>query len=451
MNRPDVQSRLPRHLLVRTPSPIEEPPTTSTSTNQPEDHQDVLGGHLHSDATLNELNQSQPNISQTSRPPHRSESTPGGLRTSTASLPGSLNFRYRGASEGGVHDDFFSQGTFNLLPDRNTQSKRLNVVSTCSSPTGDTLGVVCEQSFWVYKLSSTNPRLKCMGKIDGQTQLYNYGLDDAQHTGQRNIVTESNKRGFGCAALSDNLLAIGALHSNCFMLFSVTDEDQGRCVFKKDTKDYIVSKIMFNPEATELVVLSALLSQKLEMFQFYSAVGPLSQQSNSEVNLSMKYTMGDNIFSYETIDACFSSNGRKIVTLTKHHEGSVIVFILEKEDGGGWAVLGPSRIETDLDIRDDDRLCFTGVSLYVYINDRSLTYSYRREKMQNDLIIFSLDHPVATSPDCYRIEPEGNSFVLSEIRQRVCLEGRHLAIAVLSRDSGDMVAVLSWNGNLSLE
>ena len=366
MNRPDIQTRVPTNPTVWTPSPVEEPPTSSTPRNQTGDHQSRVDGLFDWEGGENEQNQLGRSNPRTPRVPRRSN-------PARVSATSSVHSRQRDTSEGGVFDEFTFHGMANLLTDKEAQNnRRLNVVSTCASHSGDTLGVVCEQSFWVYKSSTNSLRLKCMGKIDGRTQLFKYGLDDAQHTIQRDIITESNKRGFGCAALSDNLLAVGASHSDCFMLFSVADEEQGRCIFKSDPKDCIVHKIMFNPDATELVVLSALSSQRLEILQFYSvakfcdeSAGPSRRQSKCKVHLNMKYTIENNIYSYETMDACFSSDGLKIVICTKHKEGSVMVFILEKDDGGMWAVRGPRRIDTGLDNRDDDRLGFTGVSLYV--------------------------------------------------------------------------------------
>lgn len=76
----------------------------------------------------------------------------------------------------------------------------------------------------------------------------------------------------------------------------------------------------------------------------------------------------------------------------------------------------------------------------------STDFSYRRGDKLDDSLVFSLDLPVANSPDCYRIDPEENSFILSEDKQRVCPGGPHLAIAVLSRDTRDVVAVLTRNG-----
>jgi hypothetical protein len=366
MNRPDIQTRVPVNPTARPPSPMEVPLTSSTSRNPSGEHHSRVDDPFDWEAREDEQNQSDRNNARTPRGPRRANAA-------RASATSSLHSRYRGTSEGGVFDDFTLQGTVNLLPDKDTQNnRRLNVVSTCASPSGDTLGVVCEQSFWVYKSSTSSLKLKCMAKIDSRTHLFKYGLDDAQHTIQRDIINESNKRGFGCAALSDNLLAVGASHSDCFMLFSVADEEQGRCIFKSDPKDSIVHKIMFNPDTTEFVVLSALSSQRLEIFQFFSAAkfcnessGPSRRQSNYKVHLNMKYTIGNNIYSYETMDASFSSDGRKIVICTKHNEGSIMVFILEKDDADMWVVRGPRRIDTDLDNRDDDRLGFTGVSLYV--------------------------------------------------------------------------------------
>jgi len=80
------------------------------------------------------------------------------------------------------------------------------------------------------------------------------------------------------------------------------------------------------------------------------------------------------------------------------------------------------------------------------MNTTRLTYSHRRWDTQGNSLVFSLDLPAARSPDCYRIEGKESSFVLSKVEKRVCSGGPHLAIAVLSQDPDDVVAVLSRNG-----
>lgn len=84
------------------------------------------------------------------------------------------------------------------------------------------------------------------------------------------------------------------------------------------------------------------------------------------------------------------------------------------------------------------------------MNATALTHSYRRWNKPDDSLIFSLDLPLPNSPDCYRIEPDENSFALSEDKQRVCPGGPHLAIAVMP-NARDVVAVLSRDGIYSLE
>src|SRR5208282_3139233 len=117
LNRPDVQNKLPRHSMVRTPSPLEEPRTSSTSRNQFEDRRSRGDDHFDSEGGENEQNRSERSTSRTSRVPHRAESTPGAMRASVASLR-SLNLRHGDTSEGGLLDDFTLQGTGNLLPDK---------------------------------------------------------------------------------------------------------------------------------------------------------------------------------------------------------------------------------------------------------------------------------------------------------------------------------------------
>jgi hypothetical protein len=220
-----------------------------------------------------------------------------------------------------------------------------------------------------------------VGKLQANGS-FKYGSDGYQSVIQRSIV-ETNFKGFVCAAVSETILAVGssASGSGCLLFFAVGGEEQyrGKFFLKVERLNCVVRRVFFNTDGTELAALFAFGSEKKEVLEvftvarsFVASSGPrpaISPQANvspdCSLPLDMAYIEDTVVYSYTTRDGRFSFDGRKIVLCTKHERGSVLVFILAKDDQNIWRINGRQCLHIDLDDRDEDRLGFTGVSLYV--------------------------------------------------------------------------------------
>lgn len=264
------------------------------------------------------------------------------------------------------------------------------IVATSASSSGDTLAIVEEYEYRVYRSfvslnSSVKP--KCVGKFD-VNGIYRAGLDGLQARSHGHITSDKKRREFICAATSDNLLAIGASKGTLF-LFSIGEGEQflGKAIFKSEQTDRVVQKVLFNPTSTELVVLSSHRATNTEVCQFYAVrhfpiITTSRRQTgfehnkpcfspDCELSLDMSYRVERGTYSYTLRDAKFSSDGRKLIAVTSHIHGSAIVFLLFKDEEDRWTYGGSEPILVRrLDPCDEDSLGFTGISLYNYLNLR---------------------------------------------------------------------------------
>jgi hypothetical protein len=259
----------------------------------------------------------------------------------------------------------------NLL--RSAQSKQnanSSVVSTCVSPSGVTFGVVTPRNVFVHSLSGLkqpNPRPQCVFRIDDDGTLLS-GLDSTQLKSSHHIGYEKKMWKFGCAATSDNVIAIAAVGKECLVLFSVKEGDHslGKLIRKLSHPEGVVRKMLFSADCEELAVLICLPTKK-EKWSFFS-IANLSANP-SEVLLDMAYPVstrtGTIRYTYTTRDAKFSPSGSKLVSCTGHSYGSALVFMLAKDVKNTWGLLGRRQIVIrDLDNWDENCLGFTGLSLY---------------------------------------------------------------------------------------
>jgi len=258
------------------------------------------------------------------------------------------------------------------------------IVATSASSSGDTLAIVEEYEYRVYRSfvgRNSNLKPKCVGRFD-LNGLYRAGLDGPQARSHGYITDDKKRREFICAATSDNLLAIGASKGTLF-LFSIGEGEQslGKMIFYFERADYLVQKILFNPSNTELVVLSSHRATNTEVCQFYAVshfpiITTSRRQtgfehnrpcfsSDCELSLDMSYRVERGIYPYRLRDAKFSSDGRRLIAVTSHIHGSAMVFSLFKDDEDRWTYGGSEQIAVrHLDNWDDDCLGFTGISLY---------------------------------------------------------------------------------------
>jgi hypothetical protein len=249
--------------------------------------------------------------------------------------------------------------------------------TTCISASGETVALVGKNEFEVYKLSDDHQSLvtpKYSGHFDESGDF----RSGRPATSQGRIMNDNKKRDFECAAISDNLLVIGASKSGCLLFFSVADGDQCRCIFKHEHNNRTIRKLFFNADGTELAVLSGLPEFKKEICEIYSvgsfpmnmintsrthAVPDLNCRPDCNLELDMTYTSPEGTYRYIPRDAKFSFDSRKIVICTGHSRGTALVFILAKGRQNSWQ-WKRQRFSMPLDPKDMARLGFTGVSLY---------------------------------------------------------------------------------------
>jgi hypothetical protein len=281
-------------------------------------------------------------------------------------------------------EDFTHRKTIDLLKagQGNNSKRRPELVATCVSGSGEIHAIVAEKEFWVFKFTGsqhTSLKRRCTGKLEAGG-LFKYGLDGDHSNVQRSIVS-GQCQSFGCAAISDRILAIGSSASGtaCMMLFSIGDEEQspGKFIFKVEHTDCVVRKLFFNPEGTEIGVLFAIPALKKEILQVFPVVrfwattpnprpsipDPSNVPPSCSLQLDMSHCEETEVFSYTTRDARFSANGRHIATCSKHEKGSALVHLVTKDGDNVWQSRGSHRLVIDLDVRDEERLGFTGVSL----------------------------------------------------------------------------------------
>ena len=243
---------------------------------------------------------------------------------------------------------------------------------------------MASREFWVYKWFTLNHsnKPKCVGILD-DGGIFKSGLDTTQLRSHGHIMNDKRVRDFDCAAISDNLIAIAGLGTGCLMIFSIADREHslGKCIFTLDKPDRVINKILFNPDSTELVLLSYAPADEKEIWEFYFvarflATGTGRRPSRSEefppdselvvnMNYPVKRKGSQILYPYRTRDAKFSPDGQRLVACTRLVHRSALVSILVKDGQNGWKVWGHHQIKTpDLDNWDENCLGFTGVSLY---------------------------------------------------------------------------------------
>src|SRR5947207_5506173 len=150
---------------------------------------------------------------------------------------------------------------FNLLrPSQGKQIANPPVISTCVSSSGKTLAVVTLRDFVVYTLYNlkTQNKPQCMGNIDDEGTVLS-GIDGTQLKNTWRIGHQKQKWEFGCAAVSDSIIAITASGRGCVILFSLKEEVHspvGKFMSKLQQPDNMIRNIWFNANGQELVVLS---------------------------------------------------------------------------------------------------------------------------------------------------------------------------------------------------
>jgi len=249
-------------------------------------------------------------------------------------------------------------------------------VATCVSASGKTIARIESKGFSVYKAPSSGQHVgtpQYVGRFQGRNWMC--GLEATPKMSQP-VLSASKRCEFTCAAVSDEILAAGLSDSSCLLLFSVEDtpESYGRFVrkFEPTNDSRVIKKILFNPTNTELAVLYSLLASSQEVWVFFrinkSTLEPagnwdLHLEMYSQVFVNVALRDSHRLFTYHTMSAKYSKDGRRIVSCTDHTHGSALVSILRIENDS-WKEWGTHQIHKTLHNWDDDCLGFTGVDLY---------------------------------------------------------------------------------------
>jgi hypothetical protein len=264
-----------------------------------------------------------------------------------------------------------------VRPDQLARGNKTPLIATCISGSGETVGLVAENVFWIYRLSSGHldtVRARFEGRFEKDGR-FKSGLAYRPLRDHGHIMSRHRKVQFACAAITDDLLVIGGADYG-YLLFSIGEDDAVpcRCIFKHECAQNKVRKIFFNTESTELVVLFSCPGSKTEVCHIYSTMQfenapregpvPVVEASDQTLCLDMTYQIAGQVYTYSTRDAKFSFDGSKIVTCTDHIYGSALVFILTKTFQNRWQISGRHLlVNQKLDINDEDCLGYTSVSL----------------------------------------------------------------------------------------
>jgi hypothetical protein len=258
---------------------------------------------------------------------------------------------------------------------RGDNGKELNkpLIATAVSPTGETVVLVAENHFWVYRLStsrleSVRPKFEAKFEKDGRLKS---GLASSPLRDNGHFMSDYKKMNFRCSAVIDHFVAIGG-EGGC-LVFSIRNEDRHpcQCTVRLERPCLKVRKLFFNRQGTALIVLFGGPGLRNEFCQIYTiaelaklAQTSLGEPPHQRLLLNMAYQIGDQVYSYSTRDAKFSYDGSRIVICTNHVYGSALIFVLSKTHNNSWQILGRHHlVNQDLDMMDEDCLGYTGVSL----------------------------------------------------------------------------------------
>jgi hypothetical protein len=135
------------------------------------------------------------------------------------------------------------------------------------------LAILEANEFWVYKSSECKPgsaQPRYVGKLE-RDGAFKSGLTGHPRS-QGHVLNGQRRASFGCAAISDNLLALGTSGSGSLLFCSIGYGERwpGKCIMKVERNDRVVQRLVFNLESTKLAVLSSIPAAKKEVFEIYS-------------------------------------------------------------------------------------------------------------------------------------------------------------------------------------
>jgi hypothetical protein len=257
-------------------------------------------------------------------------------------------------------------------------NRKRNIVSSCISSSGNTVGIISDHGFTVFAVSQDESRrLRCVGVIDNKLH-FQYGKDPKVLKPQLLSKLKGDAR-FTCGAVSDEFLAIGC--SNFMMVFSILQA--GRCVLEHeipfDESIWIANKLLFDQESSILIAIFTNTVLDKEMAQFFSlkhkrssgSETHLQETSIKSVSESVSWSISSIVHEKDGADAEYivstscatlSADCTKLALCSHHVRGCAVIRLLIK-DHGSWRFWGAQHIVIHSDHRNWSLPGFTGVAL----------------------------------------------------------------------------------------
>ena len=270
------------------------------------------------------------------------------------------------------------------------KTSQRSIVATCVSSSGNTIAIVRETEFFIYKTDSKRLFTSLptyTGKFADEHGTWRAGRYGPNLNFHGNFLQNASNCRFGMASISDEILGTGSFDYEWIAFFSISDSTPGRCIYKCENiindpkyRNLTVQRILINHQGNEAVVLFNATKSRNEICRFYSIskstpASPIASNRNTSTTdvgehwqIREEKDVVNGIESsrlpfLKTRAAKYSQDDKRIVSCTGHSCGTSLVSILEKEDKEGWRLWGRREINFILDAWDGGCLGFTEADL----------------------------------------------------------------------------------------
>ena len=261
------------------------------------------------------------------------------------------------------------------------RKRRSNIIASCISSSGNTVGLVTDGDFTIFTISQEGRRrLNCIGVFSKKLR-FQYGANPMALKSQVLGKFKGDAR-FSCGTVSDEFLAIGGI--NLLMVFSISQG--GRCILEhqipfEDTL-WRANKLLFDQDSTHLIAVFTNTVIEREMAQIFTLNSDHSSGSNPAeaalrgstanftVSESVSWRIGilvkdngtDAEYIVSTSCSALSSDGSKLALCSHHVRGCAVIRLMITKDGS-WRFWGVQQLVIHSDHRDWSLPGFTGVDL----------------------------------------------------------------------------------------
>jgi len=242
---------------------------------------------------------------------------------------------------------------------------------TAISPSGTCAAIVSKKEIRLFRISS-RPSPIASGSFSFKRNAYSFGKAPLHFELQHPLPPSDLMKisAFTHIALSDEHLAIGAAEK--VLIFSVSGERAGRCLFCDRIQNGMVRCLAFSPDGSKVVALYSFNKKGEEPYEaarFYPTVelendagAPVKSMHDISHCQDVTWPMSP---IYHPRCMAFSWKGDMVGIATTYSEGEALIRILG-ENGGVWSHWGERSIKVNNADRRHEMVGWgvTGLSLY---------------------------------------------------------------------------------------